>query len=581
VSEVRVVILGSGRGQRSSVGNLLLNESVFDATKEPERPIRQTRELQDKKISVINCPDLLQPDLTADAQSELVRDTADACDPGPHVFLLVLQPEDFTEQHNIRLQSVLRSFSEQSFQHSLVLLTATKKTSVMKDYLNSPPLKNLIKKCKSRYQLVKSLETHMISEVHEELLTKIVQILKENNEKHVTLDIYEDPAPAAHQTKEGEGDVLTAFKKGTCSDYSTLRIVLFGKLLNNQRKMYLILNHSFDMATEQSSSTANIWRKRPVVVKTPNLLCQSVETVTGELKKCVYQCSPGPNVLLLLVNPSDFTENNRKTLTFILSLFGPGAFKHSMVVLTHKRQKTLSVSKLISDCGGRFYNMFDENHKLLTDSLKSLVDQNKASFLTLTVEQKPSLNLVLFGKTGAEKTSAAECILGRAELPAASSTEQCVKHEGEVCGRRVSLVELPALSGKPLETVMEQCLHCISLCAPEGVHVFILVLPVAPLTDEDKTELKIIQDTLSSRVRPFTMILFIHSEPTAPAVLQFVEGDRDIQELCQSCGGGYFIFNPRDQQQVPQLLDYLNTLKTKNITYSYTTETLVQAQIEK
>ncbi|XP_055008215.1 GTPase IMAP family member 8-like [Boleophthalmus pectinirostris] len=575
MSELRVVILGSGWSQRSSVGNLLLNESVFDASKEPERPSRQTGELQDKKISVINCPDLLQPDLTADAQSELVRDIADACDPGPHVFLLVLQPEDFTEQHNIRLQSVLRSFSEQSFQHSLVLLTATKKTSVMQDYVTSSPLKDLIKKCKYRYQWVKSLESHMISEVHKELLTQIVQILEENNEKYGTYVIFEDAPPAAHyQTKEREGPIfikefttLEMSCSGTGSD-STLRIVLFGKSDDKKEKIFNFIHQKlYDIFEE--------------VVKTPNLFSLSVETVREELKKCVSQCSPGPNVLLLLVNPSDFTEKDRKTLTFILSLFGPGAFKHSMVVLTHKFQKTTSVSKLISDCGGRFYNMFDENYKLLTDSLKSLVDQNKASFLTLTDEQKPSLNLVLFGKTGAEKTSTAECILGRAQLPAARSTGQCVKREGEVCGRRVSLVELPALSGKPLETVMQQCLHCISLCAPEGVHVFILILPVAPLTDEDKAELKIIQDTLSSRVRPFTMILFIHSEPTAPAVHKFVEGDRDIQELCQSCGGGYFIFNLSDQQQVPQLLDYLYTLKTKNKSYSYTTETLVQAQIEK
>ncbi|XP_055015667.1 GTPase IMAP family member 5-like isoform X2 [Boleophthalmus pectinirostris] len=204
------------------------------------------RKLQDKKISVINCPDLLQLDLTADEQIELVRDIADVCDPGPHVFLLVLQPEDFTEQHNIRLQSVLRNFSEQSFQHSLVLLTATKETSVMQDYVTPPPLKDMIKKCKYRYQWVKSLETNMISEVREELLTKIVQILKENDEKHIIHDIYEDASPAAHQTKEREGLILTTFKKGinivkmsrsgTGSD-SALRIVLIGKSDDKKTKM--------------------------------------------------------------------------------------------------------------------------------------------------------------------------------------------------------------------------------------------------------------------------------------------------------------------------------------------------------
>uniref|UniRef100_A0A3Q2WPZ7 AIG1-type G domain-containing protein n=1 Tax=Haplochromis burtoni TaxID=8153 RepID=A0A3Q2WPZ7_HAPBU len=49
---------------------------------------------------------------------------------------------------------------------------------------------------------------------------------------------------------------------------------------------------------------------------------------------------------------------------------------------------------------------------------------------------------------------------------------------------------------------MEESLKCISLCDPEGVHAFILVLPVAPLTDEDKGELETIQDAFSSRQSP-------------------------------------------------------------------------------
>ncbi|KAJ0019103.1 hypothetical protein NQD34_006672 [Periophthalmus magnuspinnatus] len=141
-------------------------------------------------------------------------------------------------------------------------------------------------------------------------------------------------------------------------------------------------------------------------------------------------------------------------------------------------------------------------------------------------------------------------------------------------------MELPALSGKPLEAVMQQCR--ISLCAPEGVHAFILVLLQGPLTDEDKAELKTIQDTLSSRVLLFTMILVtVDSEPTASAVLQFDKGDRDIQELCQICGGGCLIFNLRDQQQVSELLESVETLKAKNEAHSFTTETLVQGQREK
>ncbi|KAI9543787.1 hypothetical protein NQZ68_008835 [Dissostichus eleginoides] len=44
----------------------------------------------------------------------------------------------------------------------------------------------------------------------------------------------------------------------------------------------------------------------------------------------------------------------------------------------------------------------------------------------------------------------------------------------------VTLVELPALSGKPQEARKKESLESISLCDPEGVHCFVLVLPLEP-----------------------------------------------------------------------------------------------------
>ncbi|XP_068559934.1 golgin subfamily A member 6-like protein 26 [Cebidichthys violaceus] len=198
---------------------------------------------------------------------------------------------------------------------------------------------------------------------------------------------------------------------------------------------------------------------------------------------------------------------------------------------------------------------------------------------------KPSLNLVLCGRTGAEKTSAAKAILGQTELHPVSNSSECVKHQGEVCGRWVSLVELPALYGKPQEAVMEESLRCISLCGPEGVHVFILVLPVGPLTDEDKGELETIQNTFSSAVNDFTMILFtVESDPKAPPVVNFVKENKEIQDLCQSCGGRYVVLNIKNQQQIPQLMDSVEKIRLK-LSHTepccYTTELFAHGQIEK
>ncbi|XP_034547370.1 GTPase IMAP family member 8-like [Notolabrus celidotus] len=316
------------------------------------------------------------------------------------------------------------------------------------------------------------------------------------------------------------------------------------------------------------------------------MLSLSVETVRQEMRRCVNLCHPGPNVLLLLVKPSDFTEENRLTLKFILSLFDQDASQYSVVISTHESsEKDVSFTRLLKDCGGRHYSMAEDNYRTLLTQIENI---NKGTFLTYTWESirpksehmKPALNLVLWGRRGAGRTSAAKFILGQTGLHSASSSSECVKHQGEVCGRWVSLVELPALCGEPLETVMEESLRCVSLCDPEGVHAFILVLPVDPLTDEDKGELKMIQDTFGSGVNDFMLNLFT-LESDAPAV---TKNSKDVQELVQSCGGRSFVLNIKDQQQIPELLNSLEKYRPgfdRKLLNSYTTETFAHVQIEK
>ncbi|KAM9360133.1 uncharacterized protein ABDE67_000756 [Symphorus nematophorus] len=225
------------------------------------------------------------------------------------------------------------------------------------------------------------------------------------------------------------------------------------------------------------------------------------------------------------------------------------------------------------------------------EKIENIVHENKGTFLTFTEDTmrpksehiQPSLNLVLCGSRAEVKTSAAEAILGQTDLHSVSGSSECVKHQGEVCGRRVSVVELPALNGKPQEAVMEESFRCVSLCDPEGVHAFILVLPVDPLTDEEKGELKIIQNTFSSQVNDFTMILFtMDSDPKAPAVVDFVQKTRYIQELLQSCGGRHFILNIKDQQQIPQLLDAVEKMRpSQDEPCCYTTGPFTRAKMDK
>ncbi|KAM6937855.1 GTPase IMAP family member 8-like, partial [Xenentodon cancila] len=293
----------------------------------------------------------------------------------------------------------------------------------------------------------------------------------------------------------------------------------------------------------------------------------SEEAVRREMKVCADSCSPGPNVLLLLLNPADFTQEDRQRLDFTLSLFDQDGFKHLMIIFTHKEnQQRSEIHQLLRDCRGRLYNMLDGSRAELMEKIENIVQENKGMFLTFSDHVRPVLNLVLCGKRGAGKTSAAKVILGQRDLHSVPNSPVCVKNQGKVCGRWVSLVELPALGGKPLEEVMQQLFQCVSLCDPEGVHAFIMVLPVGSLTDEDKRELQTIQNTFSSQISDFTMILFtVESDPTHPVFDNFIK-EKDTQELCQSCGGRSIVLNINNQQdsrQIPQLLDAVDQMRSE------------------
>ncbi|KAI3372957.1 hypothetical protein L3Q82_023405 [Scortum barcoo] len=393
-----------------------------------------------------------------------------------------------------------------------------------------------------------------------------------------------------------------------------LRIVVFGKSQNEKTTLSSFITSEkskrstltnfmtetkdflFPKMSTHCTVTQGEWSRIPLtVVKTSDVFNLPADKVRHEMKKCVALCPPGPNVLLLLVKPSDFTEADRQQLQLILSFFGQDAFKHSMVILTHDEEgKNPAVDQLKHDCKQRQFNfeksyLLDNGHQSLMEKIENIVSDNRGRHLnctgggdrtTVPVSSRPPLNIVLCGKHGTWKTLAANTILGKATFGPPADSE-CVKRQGEVCGRRVSLVELPALYGKGQEEVKRATFRCFSLCDPEWIHAFILVLPVGPLTDEDKKELKTIQNIFTSRVDDFTLILFtVESDPAAPALVNFVKDNRDIQELLKSCGGRHIIFNIKDKQQVSQVLHTVDKI-TEGGSRCFTKEIIVKPQKKK
>ncbi|XP_016373445.1 GTPase IMAP family member 5-like, partial [Sinocyclocheilus rhinocerous] len=175
------------------------------------------------------------------------------------------------------------------------------------------------------------------------------------------------------------------------------------------------------------------------------------------------------------------------------------------------------------------------------------------------------LNLAVCGSDGMLKSSVSEQILQQTDR----------RSDVELHGPVISVIELPALFNTRLseEEVMRQTLNCVSLCDP-GVHVFLLIVPDAPLNNEDKAEMEEIQRIFSSRINKHIMILIKQNSEHQTAEL-----NEETQSVIQSFGGRHHFFGPTTQ--VSTLMENIEQMLEENRGGFFSTETLLEAQMKK
>ncbi|XP_050950110.1 uncharacterized protein LOC127153189 [Labeo rohita] len=184
------------------------------------------------------------------------------------------------------------------------------------------------------------------------------------------------------------------------------------------------------------------------------------------------------------------------------------------------------------------------------------------------------LNLVVCGSNRELKAFISNLILNQSERRSELSSE-CVRRDVQLHGRLISLVELPALFNTQLseEEVMRQTHRCVSLCHP-GVHVFIFIIPDAPLNNEDRAEIEEIQRIFSSRINKHIMILIKQNSEHQTEKL-----NEETQSVIQSFGGRHHFIGPNTQVSV--LMEKLEQMVEENSGVCFSTETLMETQMEK
>ncbi|KAA0706359.1 hypothetical protein E1301_Tti020418 [Triplophysa tibetana] len=333
---------------------------------------------------------------------------------------------------------------------------------------------------------------------------------------------------------------------------SDLRIVLLGKSSSeNIRVMKSILGVDLRQSEAPSEYLHNhsvkvsgpVENRHITVINSVNLLQHnlSYHQITERMKECISLCSPGSHVFILVLQHHNFSQDDRNRVKRVLREFSEEAMKHTIVLTTDEeiyrtKQPSLvmneEINNLIQKCGGG-HLQFDEGQAAWLSEMFRRIDE--------IVEKEPDEYLICETYEDAE----------------GSSVNREPKEEDSYFddGRSEESHKTRSDDG----TISFQ--------------VFLIIVPVGPLTDEDKEEIEKIQKIFDST--DHFMMIYMSDVTVDRNVTDFVKSDDKSHRLIRLGGGRYRVIGLKEKsKQIPDLLEYIENMKTE----PYSLQMFVRAQ---
>jgi len=196
--------------------------------------------------------------------------------------------------------------------------------------------------------------------------------------------------------------------------------------------------------------------------------------------------------------------------------------------------------------------------------------------------------IVLLGKSGFGRSSAANTILGRKEFICMRGmtpvTRECSVRHATVSGRSVYVVDTPGLYHTELNSkqLKKKIVKSVYLSSP-GPHTFLIVFRADDrFTVQEKQIPHMIKMMFGEEVFNYSIILFTHGDQLeGKSVEELIQENSRLRDVVDQCGGRFHVFNNRNmnnRDQVNDLLKKIDTMIDQNGGRHYSNQMIEDAQ---